>query len=574
MRILKLNNRDVDIDEKTAIGITFQGYDFKNPAQRKSKITNTFTIPATSNNMQILGFAGNPEWVGEEVNSSEIGCEIYNEILCNYWINNDHLLKDAKIRIGEIGERISILVVEKSDFWDNLKDESWESFQENFATWLGVPNFSSPVSDTWENFITHYTLENSNPIFTAYLGNLFAGDASLFQGGEGFFSNKIRLLEQTIGTGLESQFDVYTGGHWACHAVKVFQYIEETYNVNFLTPANYSAIGQNIPANIFDDPQAQKIIVPMRNWRIARNNAGEFFFDAEPDNPVPAFNPYENIKDKEGKTLYDFVISFFKYFNILIDEIELNNNDVFALRRFDDIEDFAEIKNISDRLTGNPIFNPVFSDFAQNNYIKFTDIYPQGSKVSGQRVLTSNNKNTEFEKDFFEIDAYYPDFVSLGGELVLNLSTEESFKTFEFLTYSNLTQIDVSIEAYFENFSVVYDYAVDLPIFKAEVYGLDSEYQLIDRAIKYPKFYKAKFWLTNNDIRNLEYFKLWYVRQLNGSFLLNKINGYNPEKSKQPVDLELVRISDKAPLTPSEAQNYYTDIRLDGYTDILNDFYY
>ena len=55
MRLLKINGFDVDIDDSTAIGVTLQAYDIKDPSKRKTNITNSFTIPITSNNNKIFG---------------------------------------------------------------------------------------------------------------------------------------------------------------------------------------------------------------------------------------------------------------------------------------------------------------------------------------------------------------------------------------------------------------------------------------------------------------------------------------------------------------------------------------
>ena len=53
MRLFRINGYDVDIDNNTAIGVTIQSFDFKTPGVRKVNITNSFTIPATINNLNI-----------------------------------------------------------------------------------------------------------------------------------------------------------------------------------------------------------------------------------------------------------------------------------------------------------------------------------------------------------------------------------------------------------------------------------------------------------------------------------------------------------------------------------------
>ena len=97
MRILYINNILIDIDDNTAIGIDIQSYDVKNPAVNKFKVSNSFSIPITNNNLKAIGF------IGRQFSTSKT---IYNELLCDYYVNNTQFIKKAKVRIEEIDERI------------------------------------------------------------------------------------------------------------------------------------------------------------------------------------------------------------------------------------------------------------------------------------------------------------------------------------------------------------------------------------------------------------------------------------------------------------------------------------
>ena len=68
---------------------------------------------------------------------------------------------------------------------------------------------------------------------------------------------------------------------------------------------------------------------------------------------------------------------------------------------------------------------------------------------------------------------------------------------------------------------------------------------LMDSILAYPKFYEIKKWLTISDIRGFEFFKQYYISELNGSFFVNKIKGFNPDKSKDPTTIELIKVSSK-----------------------------
>ena len=59
MRYLWIKRELADIDDKTAIGIDLQAYDFKDPGKLKVNVSNSFSIPATAVNLRILEI-GNP----------------------------------------------------------------------------------------------------------------------------------------------------------------------------------------------------------------------------------------------------------------------------------------------------------------------------------------------------------------------------------------------------------------------------------------------------------------------------------------------------------------------------------
>lgn len=78
----------------------------------------------------------------------------------------------------------------------------------------------------------------------------------------------------------------------------------------------------------------------------------------------------------------------------------------------------------------------------------------------------------------------------------------------------------------------------------SQLLGIGFEYQLFEQIINKPVTYTIKKWLSISDLNKLEFFKLYSIRQLGGSFFINKTKNFNPN-SKQPTELELIKISDK-----------------------------
>lgn len=103
MRLLKFNGKIVDIDEQTAIGIDVQAFDIRTPSATKINVSNNFSIPKTVNNLKLVGFAGQ---------AYEMSNAVYEPIFVNYYIDNEHLIKDGKLKV-EISNRIECFIYSK-----------------------------------------------------------------------------------------------------------------------------------------------------------------------------------------------------------------------------------------------------------------------------------------------------------------------------------------------------------------------------------------------------------------------------------------------------------------------------
>jgi len=93
----------------------------------------------------------------------------------------------------------------------------------------------------------------------------------------------------------------------------------------------------------------------------------------------------------------------------------------------------------------------------------------------------------------------------------------------------------------------------------AALYDINSEYTLLNTAMQYPVYYELKKWMNATTIFNLDFFKLYYFKELGGAYFINKIKGFNPEMSRQATTLELFKISNKAPDVNVITYDYFTD---------------
>jgi len=570
MRLLRINDTDIDIDDQTAIGVDLQSYDIKSLGDTFVKVTNTFTVPATINNLVVFGLPNNPQ---------SLSTKVYDESVCNYWVGNDHIVDNGKVSVQEIQDRISLFVYEKPSIWDILKTVYFSDILPDLITWLGANKglYTGPGTHfvgTFLAFINQFINPTEGVILPMAWSNLRERKITVGAGGlveiERFITTQynIYLRNKYVDTFENSKVIDSYGGHFCIYVKTIFEFIEDTYGVNFLTG------GGVLPGNIWDDPIAKRMYTDVKEVAINVTFSGlyDIYFFAAQTQPTTAnnFEPYVEIKDKADKSLYDFVLSFMQHFNIIKDEFIIEGEKVIRLARFDDLETIGSVKDFSG-LAGIPKYKPFVDGYAQNNYIKFKEVYDTGDSNINSKVLALNNKNIDKVKTLFEIDAHVPAVIKQGVDSILDLSKKEAFKTFTFMVSNGLCSYDTFVTYYIAG--VVTGAGVAVRLQKAQLYSLDSEYNFLAGALVYPKWYEVQKWLTPPQVKNFEFFKLYYFRELNGSFFINKIKGYNPELSNESVTLEILRMSDRTPVTPPDL-DYWVDGVDDSWFDGVFDYWY
>lgn len=550
-QLLKINDTIIDIDEQTAIGINLQTYDIKEPGKRKVSTSNSFTIPPTSNNLFVIGFAGDPQ-----TNNTKV----YDAMYCDYWLENEHLIKNAKVRIQAVQERIELFVFQKPDVWDELKLLTWPVFQSEFLEWLqdekSYPSVTSPITNNFGVFLDPYTTNTEGLIIPMMYSNLYNYEPD--GEGTGYLEDENNLWVKFWPDTADTPSN---GGHFCAFMKTIFEFIEWKYDVNFLTA------GGEVDYNLWDDAYATKIYVPVRDIDVKHLTAPDrFYFDIISSGE---FSPETDMQAQPDKTLYDCVNAFFQHLNVIKDDVDIDGEMVIALHRFDDIENI-DTNKFSGKIQGKPKFISFVEGFAQKNIIKFTSVFPNGNPLTNAKVITCLNKNIDAENTLFEIDAYIPSFVAITGGVIPDMSIPESFETFTFFINDELTDNIINIKL--TDHEAVEQVATSY-LYKAALYGLDNEYNFLEDIIARPKFYEIEKWLTLNDIKAIEFFKQRYIQELNGSFFINKISGFNPGKSNSPTKLEVIWISSKVAIDMIDLE-FYVDGLGNVFTDGLgNEFF-
>ena len=565
MRLLYINSTLVDIDEETSIGIDYQAYDVKDPSKRKVNISNTFSIPKTAHNLAVFGFPDNPQ------STSEI---VYNEITCDYWIDNNHIIVNGTVRIEDITDRINLYVTNKNSIWDKLKLFTWSAFVDEYLAWAkdvkGLPIYQ-PTNNDFNDFLSNFTTATDGIILPFYYGNFLHSTVDTET------KTKIVLNNYNNSSAFTYPKYLFGGGHFCVFVKSIFEFLEYKYSTNFCV----SEIG--VTGNIWDDAIASVMYTPVRDivvktfYTTPSLTILGYSLDSHllPSGPRPVFEPLNDVVDKEDKTLFDFCSAFFQKFNIVIDDITLSDGSkAIRLARFDDIETLASVVNFSKNIQKVESFKPSLEGYAQHNLIKIKGLFPEAAENFGSRDLVCLNKNLDVTSDLFEVDEYIANFKDITDAVIPDLSIQESFKTFEFFLTTGTTTDLITIKVN-NNFSglgtINYSTTLNLPI--PSHYSLANEYLFLEKIIQKPKFYTIKKWLSINDIFNLEFFKQYYIRKLNGSFYINKISGFNPDKSTEPTTIKLIRISDKTP-TPVYEHDYWVDGFNNKFTDGFGNYFY
>lgn len=130
MKRLFIDGTEMDIDNKTVIALNDEAFDIANPSIRKVRTSNNLSLPPTSKNMAVIG-----------VNSIRGGflSSAYEKKYCDYYSSGLKLIDKGRVFIDSVDERINIVLSQKKDIWDRLKETKWPDVKHHLIQWLNIP---------------------------------------------------------------------------------------------------------------------------------------------------------------------------------------------------------------------------------------------------------------------------------------------------------------------------------------------------------------------------------------------------------------------------------------------------
>lgn len=486
---------DLDLDDKTAIGISYQGFNPETPDQIGFKFSNSFSIPRTSNNDKLTGFAGNSD-------------DVYLPCFVNYIVDNEKIVSSGKIKVTDITiDRINCTIAAKSTIWDKLKADKWPDFM------YEVFNATTkPQNGAWDVFIQD-CIDNSNGVkLKAFYGDLHGdSEMSLIDRDAQYKSNALNEIVFKI--------NGYEGGQFVIPVKSIFDRILVKYGIDFVTNSTaFSALNAYIQSRYFK--------LQFTGGALGLYSFG--YFRGFSDGSTTGIK-----SDKSSKTVYDFVKEFIIHSGCLVDIID---DTTISLNRMDDLLTAPEI-DFSGNIEKDSIkFNPTVDGIAQNNTIDFSEYSSKIQKGSLQLNIQCLNQNVETVNQFLELKEFAPPAYLDRDKNVLGLFENASWNNFTFLQDSGNTA-SYNCLAYF-------DLATELSATKTLAIAkiMDVGYSLWAQMIAKPATYTIKKWLTTADIKNIKLFQRYWIQELQGYFMLLKVNGLNPEKSNEATEFEFIKI--------------------------------
>jgi len=547
MRILKANNTPLDIDDETAIGIDYQAYDFKKAGDIKVNVSNTFTVPATSKNLKIFGFAGR---------AYSLSAVEYEKILIDYYIRNTQFITKGVARVEKIeGGRIHLFVAERPAFIDEMKTTDLTSF---LSHWFDNA-FTNTQFNTFFDFLSSVRLGVNGVVLPLINGNLSLYEDRLgatpekigyYSGttvGGTEYSNTIAMSVQNDNTGT-----IAMGGHFFVYIDRLLKHIETYFNVDLSRALSGDY-------NIFNDSLIEELSIPVRNILYA--TPSDKFALAFIDNigATYSFLPHEDLNPYEGLTVYDFFTTTLRLLGYAIEPMPDGKYEIIRL----DLINLVNTK--SDFLPGymaegfkDMTYIPNIESYGVNNIIKMKP-YSEGGETLGSKTIVSTNKNLDERKDLFKVDAYIPPFLISQGDFVPDMSASDSFKNITYFKKTNTFSLcritgrwqvltDITLDDIFPpRFSWPGELEIPtedetMTLMIPEVYTVANEYTFLDNILQSPETRKVKRWVNSSMMEGFRKIAVYYVREFGAWYFVNKISNFNPDKSNEPVEFELMKM--------------------------------
>jgi len=486
---------NLELDDKTAIGVNFEVFNIQEPDQVGVGHTNTFTLPRTANNDIIHG------WGGQSDN-------VYTPYVVNYYVDNNTIIRKGRLAVTQVADRISCRVTNRDTVWDAMGKMMWPEFMLRYFVWLQT-NYPAILSYTsFVNAVQGLAAATEHLTTAAFYSLLhYDSDAK-----HTAYEVQDRMLFSSQGN---------SGARICTYAKSIFQFIEAEFGVSFMEGGDWSIFAR------------RNIYIQNLTLALVQNSASDY--QIVPTSII--FMQKGTITPLTKLSVRDFIRSFIEHTNSVLDEHAWNS---YSIRQLGDIAS-APVVDFSGMIVPNSVaFTPLLDRVGQVTVIDFNSYADRIEKGSARIELACDNRNADGEATFYTISSHIPAAYAFRDYALLAMFDKGIFENFTFLEHSSKN--DTFRCMYFpysvSSFESSYE---NLPVAQIAAIHTDGLQQMILK----PKLYTLKKWLNVVEVGSLKAFQKYWVAELGGNFYLNKVNGFNPE-SKEATELDLILI-DRTP---------------------------
>jgi hypothetical protein len=507
MRLLRIDDNIIELDSKTVIGIDVQNLDLTKPSKRTVNKSNSFSIPRTIDNLKAIGYIGG----FQNANDS-----LYNNYSIQYYLNNEEIISGSFATIQKISDRITLQIVRKATLWDDMKSLGWSNLRTEYLAYIqefqGVNSDTNYFVGTEEEAIESY-IDRSNQALKLYPAYGTEMDTLGYDYLTPQSDTFIMLSGNSIGT------------HFWSDAKTLFKFIENKYGVDFDILGSHSD-------NPFNQTRFQKCIWMLRGLSLASASATDWYI-RDFISIGYTYTMQEEATENDNGDVYGLLFSILNIYGIIIEQYA---KDKYRLRDISLDIDTKRPIDIGLKLDkAEPKITPNIKGYGQESIIKYENYSDGINSVNTRKIVECNNKNIQFRKDIIKIE----NFVPAVKDDLLNYGVANSFEQYKIATYED----DINTYVWRRGSG----YAISRTYNKPIIHNLSTEWGILDTALNNPLYVEQKFWLTPTQYSKINNWTNYYIPELAGAYYINRVKGYNPEKSLQAVTLELIRINNKTP---------------------------
>lgn len=540
---LIVNNKIVDTDNNTAIGITYNGFDFSDSGKIHLTYSNSFTIPLTNKNRSVFGIVDN---MG--VNSNSVDSKLYDNFVCSLFVNGTKIL-NGKIYVNKVSDgRIEVFILNNKDFTETMQDFSMFDVTELLVNEINSDlNTSYPSGATFNNIIA-WLASGSNDVWIPYTtGTLLKQYPYAKTDNDGGVTCG-NLYEDTDNSNDKEQYNIDN---------------ETTITTEFVTDSK-----------IVGDYKTGHIYINL--YRILITVFNRFGFDIEFDNDIetditkqfirmPDVVLYKNLitgyYNFRADSIYKCKIggeagsvskklSFLDLFKMICNEyclvFDITNNVV-------SFHSFNDIKNIVPGTYFNSVVNKrafLIEGINKTNWIKYEKTGDGNEYAGALQIICSNKNVSNSDNELVSIKRFicgYLVYMYEGTNYIntetfsLNTSDTSVNESFVMVQKDNTqTPFDVKIRRYLNGIKT----ETTVKLYKAvqTVVNNSGWWDLFKNNCLYPEEIELEAYIKPFELLNFRSFNLATFKTMPGVWYISNINGWNPLLDNGTVKVTAIRI--------------------------------